>query len=246
MTTSHGMTAESDEESKPLYYVSGDVVCKRSVGKRNADGTGTNYTLGFPVCTASEYIAAETLAGFMNEEEASAAEIERLTDQRQKFATMFYELQASERRRDEYTREIEGRIKAAESKLNALAEPVGSEVAKSIDLLTAYSHNELRFTQVQRERLKEAAALIRRLSSSLARVRGVVALCAKTERDMFRALDRFGDSIAANWGQPLVPIPMDEMLNVASAKAEMIVSMAQAEAIRALNQPEKADDADIR
>lgn len=38
-------------------------------------------------------------------------------------------------------------------------------------------------------------------------------------RQMFSALDRFGESIAANYGQPLVPIPMDEMMAVADAKA---------------------------
>lgn len=53
--------------------------------------------------------------------------------------------------------------------------------------------------------------------------------CAMSERSMFVALDRFGLSTAANFGSPLVPIPMEEMMDVAAAKAEMVGSMAGAE-----------------
>lgn len=54
-------------KAEPLYYVKGDQVFKRPVRRKTA--TGTNITLGFPVCTASEYVNAEDLATILNENE---------------------------------------------------------------------------------------------------------------------------------------------------------------------------------
>ena len=48
------------------YYAKGDVVWKSSVKTRNDDNT-TSYTLGFPVCTVSPYVDAETVAEVLNQ-----------------------------------------------------------------------------------------------------------------------------------------------------------------------------------
>ena len=50
---------------KPLYYTRGDHVWKRSVETKNADGS-SNYTLGFKICTASEYVAVKEIAKALN------------------------------------------------------------------------------------------------------------------------------------------------------------------------------------
>jgi len=50
-----------------LYYVKGDVVFKRPIRRKTA--TGTNITMGFPVCTASEYVSADAIAIIFNENE---------------------------------------------------------------------------------------------------------------------------------------------------------------------------------
>ena len=54
-------------KAEPLYYVKGDVVFKRPVRRKTA--TGTAITVGFPVCKASEYVAADAIAAMFNEVE---------------------------------------------------------------------------------------------------------------------------------------------------------------------------------
>lgn len=54
-------------KAEPLFYVKGDVVFKRPV-RRKTEG-GTNITVGFPVCTASEYVSAVAIAAIFNENE---------------------------------------------------------------------------------------------------------------------------------------------------------------------------------
>jgi hypothetical protein len=54
-------------KAEPLYYVKGNIVFKRPVRRKTA--TGTNITVGFPVCTASEYVSAEDIAVIFNENE---------------------------------------------------------------------------------------------------------------------------------------------------------------------------------
>lgn len=57
---------------KPLYYVEGKVIHKRAVCSGKTE-KGTNWTIGFPVCTVSEYIAPEALCAFFNEAERPSA-----------------------------------------------------------------------------------------------------------------------------------------------------------------------------
>ena len=54
-------------KAEPLFYVKGDVVFKRPVRRKTA--SGTNITMGFPVCTASEYVSATAIAAIFNENE---------------------------------------------------------------------------------------------------------------------------------------------------------------------------------
>lgn len=54
-------------EPEPLYYIEKDVVFKRPVRRKTT--TGTNITMGFPVCTASEYVSAKDIAAILNENE---------------------------------------------------------------------------------------------------------------------------------------------------------------------------------
>lgn len=54
-------------KTEPLFYVKGNVIYKRPVRRKTA--TGTNITVGFPVCTASEYIEASAIAAIFNENE---------------------------------------------------------------------------------------------------------------------------------------------------------------------------------
>ena len=54
-------------KAEPLFYVKGDVVFKRPVHRKTA--SGTNITMGFPVCTASEYVSANAIAAIFNENE---------------------------------------------------------------------------------------------------------------------------------------------------------------------------------
>lgn len=60
-------------KAEPLFYVKGDVVFKRPVHRKTA--TGTNITMGFPVCTASEYINAKDLAFILNENERPEVDV---------------------------------------------------------------------------------------------------------------------------------------------------------------------------
>lgn len=53
------MSATTPE--KPLFYVDGKVVSKRSIETKNDDGS-SNFTLGFPVCEVSEWVEPETVA----------------------------------------------------------------------------------------------------------------------------------------------------------------------------------------
>jgi hypothetical protein len=62
----------TNEESKmpkaePLYYLKDNVVFKRPVRRKTE--TGTAITMGFPVCTVSEYIRAADLVAILNEHE---------------------------------------------------------------------------------------------------------------------------------------------------------------------------------
>jgi len=61
-------------KAEPLYYVKGDVVFKRPVRRKTVGGT--NITMGFPVCTASEYVNAEALAAIFNENERPEVDAE--------------------------------------------------------------------------------------------------------------------------------------------------------------------------
>jgi hypothetical protein len=54
-------------KAEPLFYVKGNVVFKRPV-RRKVPG-GTNITMGFPVCTASECVSADAIAAIFNENE---------------------------------------------------------------------------------------------------------------------------------------------------------------------------------
>lgn len=54
-------------KAEPLYYVKGDVVFKRPIRRKTP--TGTNVSMGFPVCKASEYVSAEAIAAIFNENE---------------------------------------------------------------------------------------------------------------------------------------------------------------------------------
>lgn len=51
--------------SEPLFYVKGREIWKRPIETQNDDGS-MNITLGFHVCTASEWISPETIAGILN------------------------------------------------------------------------------------------------------------------------------------------------------------------------------------
>jgi len=53
--------------------------------------------------------------------------------------------------------------------------------------------------------------------------------CYLNERYFFKVTDRLGDSIAVNYGSKLVPIPMEEMLDVSEARARLVGSIGLAE-----------------
>lgn len=53
------------EENKPLFYLKGKTIFKRPVNRREGDRIIT--TMGFPVCTVSEYADEEELLRFFNE-----------------------------------------------------------------------------------------------------------------------------------------------------------------------------------
>lgn len=54
-------------KAEPLFYVKGSIIFKRPVHRKTL--TGTNITIGFEVCTASEYVSAKDLAAILNENE---------------------------------------------------------------------------------------------------------------------------------------------------------------------------------
>lgn len=56
------------------YYAKGNVVYKSPVKHPKENGS-TSYSLGFPVCTASEYVSAENIVAVMNhgDDQARAA-----------------------------------------------------------------------------------------------------------------------------------------------------------------------------
>lgn len=57
---------------KPLYYVLDDVIHKRPVAK-TTDGV-KSWTMGFPVCTVSDYLDADTLCEFFNDHDKPSLE----------------------------------------------------------------------------------------------------------------------------------------------------------------------------
>jgi hypothetical protein len=61
-------------KADPLYFVNGNRVFKRPVRRKTA--TGTNITMGFPVCTASEYVTPEAIAAILNENERPEVDAE--------------------------------------------------------------------------------------------------------------------------------------------------------------------------
>jgi hypothetical protein len=67
------------QKAEPLYYVKGDVVFKRPVRRKIAGGT--NVTMGFPVCTASEYVSAKDIAAIFNENERPEVDALALSSQ---------------------------------------------------------------------------------------------------------------------------------------------------------------------
>ena len=92
------------------------------------------------------------------------------------------------------------------------------------------------------EELENLKARVVRAALVASDTYAIVKACAESERAMFRAVDRFGESIVANYGQPYAPIPMDELWNVAGAKAMMVSSMAQAEhLIKEIDDAEEAE-----
>lgn len=54
-------------KAEPLYYCKGDIVFKRPIKTKTAEGT--SITIGFPVCKASEYVKASDIAAILNENE---------------------------------------------------------------------------------------------------------------------------------------------------------------------------------
>lgn len=54
-------------KAEPLFYIKGDVVFKRPVRRKTP--SGTNITMGFAICTASEYVSAAAIAAIFNENE---------------------------------------------------------------------------------------------------------------------------------------------------------------------------------
>jgi hypothetical protein len=61
------------------FYTKGNVVWKSPIVRRNEADNGNSVEMGFAVCTASEWLSAETLAGALNEHvslAARAAELE--------------------------------------------------------------------------------------------------------------------------------------------------------------------------
>jgi hypothetical protein len=53
------------EQSRPLFYLAGKTIYKRPVSRLEGDRTIT--TLGFPVCTVSEYIDEAEVLKIFNE-----------------------------------------------------------------------------------------------------------------------------------------------------------------------------------
>lgn len=66
----------------PLFYVKGDVVFKRPVHRKVTGGT--NITMGFPVCTASEFVSAKAIAAIFNENERPEVDAESPQDTEQR------------------------------------------------------------------------------------------------------------------------------------------------------------------
>lgn len=58
------------------YYVKAGAVWKSPIFRRNAADNGDTVTIGFKVCTPSEWIDAGTLAGVFNEHAALATKTE--------------------------------------------------------------------------------------------------------------------------------------------------------------------------
>ena len=58
---------------KPLYYVLDNVIHKRPVAKIQDNGL-KSWSMGFPVCTPSDYIEAETLCEFFNDHDKPSLE----------------------------------------------------------------------------------------------------------------------------------------------------------------------------
>ena len=58
------------DQNKPLFYAKGQTVWKQPIGRRNPNGT-TNWSLGFPVCTAHDCVDANDIAGALTLAETS-------------------------------------------------------------------------------------------------------------------------------------------------------------------------------
>lgn len=61
---------KSEQGKNGEFYTKGNVVWKSPIVRRNEADNGDTITVGFPVCTASEFIYAETLAGAFTEHAA--------------------------------------------------------------------------------------------------------------------------------------------------------------------------------
>lgn len=62
---------QNEQGKNGEFYTRDNVVWKSPIYKRNETDDGDVITVGFPVCTASEWIDAETIAGILTEYEAS-------------------------------------------------------------------------------------------------------------------------------------------------------------------------------
>ncbi len=156
---------------------------------------------------------AITLDDLLAHIDAQAAEIERLTRERDEA------LKLAKQRLAGWAMDI-SRADTAEAKLAALAEPVGEQDVRDCIIRLSSAAPQERNDEVVMEIMREAASLLCRLSSSLARARGAL---------------------------KLVEPHLDAIVCYASTMDEHEpnrIAVTVRETLATLTQPEKADDAD--
>jgi hypothetical protein len=86
----------SEQGKNGEFYTKGNVVWKSPIVRRNEANNGDSVEVGFAVCTASEWIKAETLAGVFTEHTTLAARVAELEAENERQIAIIRENWASQ------------------------------------------------------------------------------------------------------------------------------------------------------